>query len=78
MVRQHSGQVLVKACEIVNPQGTYEKNGSRQRGVEGGRESADPRSECQKSFWGRGLPLPHPSPLGGPIQQVAKCTRNLV
>ena len=25
--------------------------------------------------WGRGLPLPYPSPLGGPIHQVARRTR---
>ena len=41
-------------------------------------KSADPRSECQNFFRGRGLPLPYPSPLGGPIQQVAKFTRKLV
>ena len=29
-------------------------------------------------LWGRGLPLPYPSPLGGPIQQVAKCTNKFV
>ena len=26
-------------------------------------------------LWGRNLPLPYPSPIGGPIQQVAKYTK---